>query len=181
MKLYAVILAFALAAPAAQACEPIYREGVDRFDGPNCGVTYFKDGISDEGISPADDLGGGFVRQTYFDGFACAATQSGVVIDCNAGQAVIYGPSALIEFAAEPGPENAQYAGTYAAVDAAAKAGTPLPLGEIKRRAAGMANAAIVPVVGKAIGISNTGAPSNRRYDLSCGCKVFYPGSAGAS
>ncbi len=42
----------------------------------------------------------------------------------------------------------------------------------------GMGNAARVPVRGKASGISNSSARPRHRYDLSCGCKTFYPGSA---
>lgn len=170
--------AAALAAGAAGACEMVYMEGRESMRFGTCGITYFDDGIEDEGVSAAVDLGKGYVQQVYWDGHACAARQTTIVVDCNADQAAIFGPSGLIEFPAPIPP--GQWTDLQNAVEAASAAGAPLPLTEIVARASGLNNAAIVPVSGRAIGISNHGAPSDRRFDLGCGCKAYYPGSAGA-
>lgn len=182
LRALAVAAGLMAAASGALACEPMVMEGRDHYATGTCGISYFDNGgMISEGLAPAVNLGNGFVRQTYFDGHACAATQSTVVVDCHAGQAVIFGPSGLIEIGGPRDGGAVAWGRLDRDVDAAARAGRPMPLTDILARARGMENAAIVPVVGKAVGISNGGATSPRRFDLACGCRAFYPGTTGGA
>lgn len=180
------ILAFCLSSAAAVACSPAPNERAYSEKNGICGVTHFANEYGSEGLSDAIDLGKGFVSQLFYDGTACGYAHSQIVSDCSKAQAVVFGPSsyagAMTEeeeaiLASEP------FAVLSASVESSAASAQHLSLVEIKELAkqARMINADIVSISGTVIGISNTTREPEHAYDFSCGCKHYYPNTAGAN
>lgn len=172
-------LAAMLASPAL-ACSPVpLLAGTVQRDGV-CGIYHNDDAYMSRGISDAEDLGGGFVVQYYFEGNACYGRVSMIVADCAGAQAVVFGPGPT-EGPMSPVPEGDVWKQLEAQLRGGAAAGRPMPVAEIAAHAVGarFINAAVVTIPGQ-VGISNDEAAPRHDYNLGCGCGVFYPGSVGA-
>ncbi len=123
-------------------------------------------------------MGGGFVRQTLTDGQYCAQVDTNYVVqDCLSGRAAIFGETRPgISFYAE-GEESPTYRSVdlYLRVENAASEGEPLSIDDILR----LARETSVSTVLEATTTSKI-AINGHRFPLGCGCKLFYPDSAGA-
>ncbi len=171
---------FAVTASPALACSPVeFPVGqVSRSD--DCGVTYYDDGITGRGVDGATDLGSGFVEQFYVSGNACYASSSMIVTDCNSGRAVIFGPVDIESpMSAAAQDANRPFNTLRRTIETAAQAGEPLSLERIHALAGtGYVNNSIVDA-GNPVAISNTTDRPLHSFDLSCGCRHFYPGVSG--
>ena len=177
--LAATLAAVVIGAPAF-ACEPAPFAAGTRQDNGNCSMSYFDDVVTQRGTGYASDLSGGFVAQYYTEGNACYMTASMIVVDCNAGKAVIFGPGPTVGAGAGMPPASDPFERLSGQVEAAGKAGKPMSLGAVLGGAQGkFANAVAVAVPGR-VKISNDDSAPRHSFDLSCGCKLYYPGSAGA-
>ena len=89
--LAAVILA--LAPAVASACMPAPHDGASPvFERGERGAMLWLYGEARESrLSPADDLGGGFVVQTARSGNGCSGEVSTIVQNCSTGEAVAFG------------------------------------------------------------------------------------------
>lgn len=170
----------ALVASPALACSPApLAAGTVQHDGV-CGIYYNDEAYIARGISDAEDLGGGFVAQYYFEGNACYGRVSMIVADCAAGQAAVFGPGPT-EGPAQPATEGDVWKQLEAQVRGGAEAGRMMSVAEITAHAQGarFINAAQVTIPGR-VGISNDEAQPLHDFNLGCGCRAFYPGSPGA-
>lgn len=185
---YAAVAALCCAggAMAARACTPGENTRAERIRDGLCKDRHTEVPYGEVGLYDARDLGQGFVSQVYSEGTACAHSYSMVVLDCARDAAAIFGaydftPGVMSEAEAQKA-RGGQYSLLVDRIEAAAKAGRPMQVAEIvsQARKAKLENAAEVSVAGKRIGITNSPNPSRYRYDLSCGCRLYYPESAGA-
>ncbi len=170
----------ALVASPAQACSPVPLVVGNSVQDGACGIYFNDDAYLARGISDAENLGGGYVAQYYFEGNACYGHVSMIVADCTLGQAAVFGPGPT-EGPMQPAPEGDVWKQLEAQLRGGAEAGHPMSVAEIFAHAkgAGFINAAQVTIPGR-VGISNDEAAPAHDFDLGCGCKTFYPGSAGA-
>ncbi|WP_152612811.1 hypothetical protein [Leisingera sp. ANG-M6] len=178
-------MALSISASAALACQPgLNQQAFSEMKGI-CGVTHFAEEFGSEGLSEAVDLGAGFVSQLYHSGSACAVAHSQIVSNCAEAKAVVFGPGSYAGAMTKEELENRQeepFQVLSLQVEASAGAGNPMDLAEIEAIAknAEMINADTVTIIGRRIGISNSERRPAHTYDLTCGCKHYYPDSAGA-
>jgi hypothetical protein len=184
-RLQAVVFGcFAVACTAtssfATECEDAInpRPSERRIDFENCSANILHDRLEYAALSEATDMGGGFVRQVLTDGQYCALVDTNFVIhDCSSGRAAIFGevrPGFAFYFEGEEPPKY-RSVDLYLRVESAAAEGEPLSIDEIL----GLARETSVSTVVEA---KTTGkiAINGHRFPLGCGCKLFYPDSAGA-
>jgi len=185
MRTASVIASFAVAilASPALACSPAPLDVGQRLQNAECADVYNDDAYTSRGVGGARDMGGGFVRQFFVAGNACYNQASMIVTDCNTGRAVIFGPGdpeSLMASEEERARQAKQpFQVLRAAIEAAAAAGTPMTLQAIADRAGdSFTNNAIVGT-GNPVGISSSTEKPRHGFDLSCGCKLYYPGLPG--
>ena len=148
-----------------------------------CEISYTDRGdTGNEGLEPARDLGNGIVTQEFVE----PGAKLSIFIDCSTGQALVlgtqhwhYGTMADEDYNAD---QAKYFASTlYRAITEAedlARAGT-LDLSKLQARYPDLDTAEMVNVANKIV-IDIFEDRKRHRYDLGCGCKLFYPNSAAA-
>ncbi|ATG47419.1 hypothetical protein CEW89_07455 [Celeribacter ethanolicus] len=162
---------------------PYEKSSVKR--GEMCEIFYEDRGhIGPEGLTKARDFGNGFVAQDYVE----FGSKLFVLSDCARAEALVIGPIHLsvgafspeeaaqleVEFRETPFYKATKEAETHAAN------GT-LDLSVLRDRYQSQVETATLISVAKKVVLDIRGDKPMHRYDLGCGCKFFYPESAGAS
>jgi len=162
---------FSLIAGPALACSPARQEPQrSAVQGPGCAVHYQITEYSRAGLTSAEDLGAGMVWQRGFESAQCSSDNYGVVIDCSAGQAVIFGPDRVDLGQTAQTAGNRTFRGIEEAVRKAARSGKPMALDDVRARvaASGMKNNLSMALTQR---LTLDGKP----FDLNCACKLHYP------
>ncbi len=127
----------------------------------------------------AVDIGGGFVGQKLtFDPTGCDRIETLVVLDCTAGRMAAFSGTTNPVFTGGPipvGPVNTRVRNLQP------------PYGPVALRASMVLDDLIAKARSYSIGVGRTpeglfvGKRARNRFDVFCGCGVFYPGSQGAA
>lgn len=159
-------MAVLLAAPAL-ACSPAEMvPSAKPVRGENCAVSHTVSEIDVAALGEVTKLSNGFLLQESFEGNACYAETSLLVIDCNKGQVALLGPQTFDLMNGGPQGQMEQLGRDLEklsgkgklSLDAAAKAGA-------KRKLPQFASAKTKDRI----------EMMGRKFALDCGCKTFYP------
>jgi hypothetical protein len=153
---------------AADACSPMTHARSDMaHTGDGCAVYWLPNEIDSVGLTPVTDLGNGYLLQTAFQGNACYGTSHGVLMNCAAGQALVFGPETH-DIMADPG--TSVFQDVSGKIAAAAAGGQPMTLNEAEAASAEAGLTALLRV---------NVTDSFNRYGISipldCGCRTYYP------
>lgn len=172
MRTALVAFALALAPAAARACSPVpFTPSATPERGEACAYYRYLTEIRAVGLSPATDLGGGFVLQHATDGNACYHEWNLVLYDCTAGELAVIGPARDDYF-----PENsgAPMRAVYDRLEAEAAAGHPMSLDAASELGHAQGFGAALRVrAGTRLAINGYTVPTD------CACDTYYPRSGG--
>lgn len=171
-------LLFLTASAPAFACEPAVGEGpdIDRKVrvGAQCeysmATQYDRDMYATG--RPVVDIGGGKIGQRHEEGHACSAGEALMFVDCTSAEVITIRGRYLVNNGAAP---------TVQSVTALQKAGGgPIALGP-QTTVAELARISDKHQFEYTLGADTYASVEIRnRIDPYCGCKLYYPGSAGA-
>jgi hypothetical protein len=184
---FAFISVFAaLMAVPAWACFPLENKRSLVSRGDACEVQRKVGGsFHIEGLSPTEKLGEGYVLQEYYSGTGCSFRLSSIVFDCEAGEAVVFGPALLsgYELSEEDVAqwEKLPYRVLQQTIAAKAREGRSLSIDEIQKAASEDFPISRIIDSSKFLRIAHHPDDTRRRYDLSCACEQFGAESFGGN
>ncbi|WP_424833149.1 hypothetical protein [Ruegeria sp.] len=171
---------FCLAATVANACTPgDVNENSEIEYLASCGAVFPVEGtVNSTQISEATDIGQSLVRQMVFQGFACAGSRDLLVVDCATSKVLeingigyAYGVSKREHRLSE----SNKFLRLIAKLDRRFASDRPLTFKQVESAA----NWRNLPT-----SETNELSPSYEfkgvDFDLTCGCKLYYPDSPGA-
>jgi hypothetical protein len=174
---FGVFLAALLFGGQAMACSVMPNEETSTERGPNCAVTYIHKGeYGQESLTEAEDIGNGLVLQYYGTMTACGYAKMALVTDCQAAQSLVVG----YEVWNFNGAQSDVLTRFEQIVRKRAAHGAPEALKDLQGQAAGkFEEIGIYPILDRlrlSIGVQKP----RHTYNISCGCKAFYPDLPGA-
>ncbi len=163
----------ALGPGTAWACMPEFHEHERpvRVEGRAGAVAWLYGIWKETSIGPAEDLGGGFVREEMLEGSFCRGEAATLIHDCTTGQAVAFGG----EFERMIVQTYEDDAALAELVDERTQAGQPLSIAEISEEAVTRGVEFVVPMR-----TTSTIAMGEYEFELGQACRTHYPGSVGA-
>ena len=164
-----------LAPGTARACLPNFHdiEEPTLFEGEAGEMIWRHGGFEVTAISPATDLGGGYVVQHTANGNACYAEISSIVQNCATGEAVAFGGE-MEAMIPEPRQETILEE-LNSLLEERARLAHPMTIAEISATAEGRRVEFVVPM-----GTTSLIRLGEFEFRLGAGCQVFYPELAGA-
>lgn|GEM_PF-3956005 len=164
------------ATAAGSACAGETRAVTSTVPLEDCGLTHLYAPDGEEGLGPAENLWQGYVLQIFHQSADCLSGETHVVIDCADGTAWSFAPKG----AALMPEEDLAAAKAHGAYEQLARFVRKAPRGYASlagwRRADDLTLVDLGSVLGHRVALGTRG----ETYDLSCGCKLHYPGSPGA-
>ena len=178
---------------SAAACEPpLEGTSADPFvDGSQCSVEHRLGDWTAVWASKAEDVGEGIMTQSFTSSENCGDKGVTVVMDCNSAKSVVFGEAGIIYgwTAGEDIEIGERYYALQAAVtpgeqywdkyDSTPAVSLPAPFSVVDVETE--ARRLKMPVVNSLNSLRIKMTYENYSFDLSCGCRTFYPNSKGAS